>query len=137
MNITGLEKISLCTCKEPALQLLQHGFFPCAPQQPSLAVDLGVLDFAHDLFINAAPNTTAWCETLEGFLSARHFKLSTRVRIFIMKEFLYTDVLLKIGQPTWPIWKCFEVVCYTNKHQEFETTGLFKYCTWCSVINGG
>ena len=72
-------KISLCTCKEPALQLLQHGFFPCAPQEPSLAVDLGVLDFARDLFINAAPNTTAWCETLEGFLSARHFKLATHV----------------------------------------------------------
>jgi len=44
-------------------------------------VDLGVLDFARDLFINAAPNTTAWCETLEGFLSARRFKLSTRVCI--------------------------------------------------------
>jgi len=78
-----LEKITLCTCKEPALQLLQHGFFPCAPQLPSLAVDLGVLDFAGDLFINAAPNTTAWCETLEGFLSARCFKLSTRVCILL------------------------------------------------------
>ena len=87
MNITELEKISLCTCKDLALQLLQRGFFPCAPQQPSLAIDLGVLDFAQDLFINAAPNTTAWCETLEGFLSARRFKLSTRVRFFLIKEF--------------------------------------------------
>ncbi|KIM39165.1 hypothetical protein M413DRAFT_75239, partial [Hebeloma cylindrosporum] len=83
LNVTcvyfdNLEKMTLCTCNEPALQLLQKGFFPCAPQLPTLAVDLGVLDFARDLFINAAPNTTAWCETLEGFLSARSFKLSTR-----------------------------------------------------------
>jgi hypothetical protein len=82
--ILGLEKITLCICKAPALQLLQRGFFPCAPQEPSLAVDLGVLDFARDLFINAAPNTTAWCETLEGFLSARHFKLATRVCILLI-----------------------------------------------------
>jgi hypothetical protein len=38
-----------------------------------------MLEFAHELFVNAAPNLTAWCETLEGFLSARHFKLTTRV----------------------------------------------------------
>ncbi|KDR70621.1 hypothetical protein GALMADRAFT_43068, partial [Galerina marginata CBS 339.88] len=37
-----------------------------------------VLDFARELFVNAAPNTTAWCETLEGFLSARNFKLQTQ-----------------------------------------------------------
>lgn len=79
MNIPELEKITLCTCKEPALQLLQCGFFPCAPQQPLLTVDLDVLDFARDLCINATPNMTAWCETLEGFLSARQFKLSTWV----------------------------------------------------------
>jgi|SRR6267378_8040427 len=82
-----LEKITLCTCKEPALQLLQRGFFPCAPQEPSLAVDLGVLDFAHDLFINSAPNTTAWCETLEGFLSTRNFKLATRVCVSLFIKF--------------------------------------------------
>ncbi|KAF8964622.1 hypothetical protein BDZ97DRAFT_1659924 [Flammula alnicola] len=76
-----IEKIKLCTCTEPALQLLRMGLFPCAPSQPSLAVDLNVLDFTSDLFVNAAPNTTAWCETLEGFLSAQHFKLETRVSI--------------------------------------------------------
>ncbi|KDR65453.1 hypothetical protein GALMADRAFT_81864, partial [Galerina marginata CBS 339.88] len=71
-------KIVLCTCTEPALQLLSRGLFPCAPSAPTLAVDLNVLEFAQGLFVNAAPNTTAWCETLEGFLSARDFKLTTR-----------------------------------------------------------
>jgi len=74
-----LEQISLCTCTEPALQLLSIGLFPCAPSLPSLAVDLQMLDFARELFVNAAPNLAAWCETLEGFLSARQFKLTTRV----------------------------------------------------------
>ena len=78
----GIEKIILCTCKAPALQLLAMGLFPCAPSEPSLAVDLNMLDFLQGLFVNSAPNVTAWCKTLESFLSARNFKLTTRVRKF-------------------------------------------------------
>jgi len=76
---TEIEKLVLCTCKDVALQLLGRGLFPCAPIQPTLAVDLQMLDFVRELFVNAAPNMTAWCATLEGFLSARKFKLTTRV----------------------------------------------------------
>ncbi|KDR66151.1 hypothetical protein GALMADRAFT_44200, partial [Galerina marginata CBS 339.88] len=74
----SIKKILICTCKEPALQLLSLGLFPCAPTRPTLAVDLGMLEFVRNLSMNAAPNTTAWCETLESFLSARQFKLTTR-----------------------------------------------------------
>lgn len=77
--LTEIIKLSLCACTDVALQLLQLGLFPCAPIYPTLAVDLNMLDFARGLFVNAAPNITAWCETLEGFLSARKFKLTTRV----------------------------------------------------------
>lgn len=80
--ILGIEKLVVCTCTEPALQLLSRGFFPCAPTEPTLAVDLNVLDFARELFVNAAPNTTAWCDTLEGFLGSCKFKLTTRVCVF-------------------------------------------------------
>ena len=76
-----IENVRVCTCSEVALQLLEKGLFPCAPSLPSLAVDLEMLDFVRELFVNAAPNTTAWCETLEGFLSARKFKLATRVSL--------------------------------------------------------
>jgi hypothetical protein len=38
-----------------------------------------MLEFVGELFVNAAPNTTAWCETLEVFLEARKYKLTTRV----------------------------------------------------------
>ncbi|PPR04745.1 hypothetical protein CVT26_012885, partial [Gymnopilus dilepis] len=73
-----IEKIVLCTCKEPALQLLSMGLFPCAPQRPSVAVDVNMLEFARGLFQNLAPNTTAWCETVEKFLYQRGFKLKSR-----------------------------------------------------------
>jgi len=80
---TELENITLCTCKEPPLQLLSMGLFPCAPLLPSLAVDMQMLEFAQGLFRNAAPNTTAWCETLEEFLGSRNFKLQTRVGVLL------------------------------------------------------
>lgn len=78
-NQVGIEKITLCNCTNLALQLLHRGLFPSSPTFPTLAVDLQMLDFARGLFVNAAPNITAWCETLEGFLGARNFKLATRV----------------------------------------------------------
>lgn len=58
------------------------GLFPCAPSLPTLAVDLQMLDFVQELFVNTAPNLTAWCDTLEGFLNSRKFKLTTRVSYF-------------------------------------------------------
>lgn len=77
-----IETMILCTCTEPALQLLSSGLFPCAPSLPTLAVDLQMLDFVRELFVNTAPNLTAWCDTLEGFLDSRKFKLTTRVCLF-------------------------------------------------------
>jgi hypothetical protein len=72
--------LTICTCTPAALQLLSLGLFPCAPSRPSLAVDINMLEFVGELFTNAAPNTTAWCETLETFLATRRYKLMTRVR---------------------------------------------------------
>ncbi len=62
-----------------ALQLIACGLFPCAPQVPTLAVDVQMLDFVQHLFVHAAPNITAWCQSLEAFLSIRKFKLVSRV----------------------------------------------------------
>jgi len=80
MIFTGIELLSICTCAGPAaLQLLACGLFPCAPQVPTLAVDIQMLDFVQQLFVHAAPNITAWCKSLEAFLSTRKFKLVSRV----------------------------------------------------------
>ncbi|KAJ7450642.1 hypothetical protein FB451DRAFT_1186751 [Mycena latifolia] len=40
-----------------AVQLIQCGAFPCAPLAPTLAVDLRVLEFAMNLFLQIAPTT--------------------------------------------------------------------------------
>jgi hypothetical protein len=79
IKVSEIEVITLCTCLSPALQLLELGFFPCAPLSPSLAVDLNMLEFVNELFVNAAPNVTAWCETLESFLGNQKYKLQNQV----------------------------------------------------------
>ncbi|KAG1844033.1 hypothetical protein DFJ58DRAFT_717669 [Suillus subalutaceus] len=70
--------IDCCPCAPAPLQLLKLGLFACAPIAPSLAVDLRVLELVRTLFVRITPNTTAWCEALEVFLTARGYKLSTK-----------------------------------------------------------
>ena len=74
-----VREITPCNCMPAAVQLLSYGLFPCAPDRPSLAVDLNMLQLVQELFVRSPPNHTAWCDTLEVFLDARHYKLQTRV----------------------------------------------------------
>ncbi|RDB26796.1 hypothetical protein Hypma_005259 [Hypsizygus marmoreus] len=80
VRFDSLEKISItvCGCNSAPRQLLERGFFACAPLTPSLAVDLKVLDFVSTLFVNVAPNNTAWCSTVETFLLKQGYKLTTQ-----------------------------------------------------------
>ncbi|KAJ7224981.1 hypothetical protein B0H12DRAFT_959182, partial [Mycena haematopus] len=71
-------RIKVCACQTAAEQLLAAGLFPCSPQRPSLAVEVGVLEFVKLLFVNLPPNNTAFCNTLEGFLASRGCKLTTK-----------------------------------------------------------
>lgn len=73
--------VDTCSCSPAALQLLSRGFFPCAPNAPTLAVDLNVLQLVNELFVRTPPNVTAWADTLEAFLDIRGYKLTTRVSI--------------------------------------------------------
>ncbi|KAJ6451135.1 hypothetical protein C8R45DRAFT_848602 [Mycena sanguinolenta] len=41
-----------------APQLLQRGYFPCAPLEPTLAIELRVVEFVRRLFLNIPPNNT-------------------------------------------------------------------------------
>ena len=73
-----------------ASQLLSLSLFPCAPQFPSLAVDLALLRFVRELFVRLPPNTSSFCETLEAFLSSRGYKLQTRVSCYYLSTSYYT-----------------------------------------------
>ncbi|KAF8177163.1 hypothetical protein K438DRAFT_1978804 [Mycena galopus ATCC 62051] len=80
VRMTLIEEICLiaCRCQSAPEQLLRAGLFPCSPTHPSLAVDIGLLDFVMRLFVNIPPNNTAICHTLEGFLGSRGYKLTTK-----------------------------------------------------------
>ncbi|KAJ7430688.1 hypothetical protein B0H11DRAFT_2391891 [Mycena galericulata] len=71
-------EIRICPCSLAAPQLLRRGFFPSAPLEPSLAVELRVLEFVMQLFLNMPPNNTAMTKTLETYLDSMGFKLENR-----------------------------------------------------------
>ncbi|KAJ7710781.1 hypothetical protein B0H17DRAFT_1155465 [Mycena rosella] len=60
MNVIEDIRLMVCQCQPAPLQLLRAGLFPCSPQNPSLAVDVQVLDFVSRLFVNLPPNNTAF-----------------------------------------------------------------------------
>ncbi|KAJ7223017.1 hypothetical protein GGX14DRAFT_352247 [Mycena pura] len=80
MSFPVLEEImiTVCDCSLAPIILLRAGLFPCTPQLPTLAVDVELLEFVTELFLNLPPNNRALCETLEVFLAARRYKLATR-----------------------------------------------------------
>lgn len=51
--------------------------------QPTVAVDLRVLDFVMRLFLNMPPNNTVLTKTLEGYLDSLGYKLDSRVYTYI------------------------------------------------------
>jgi hypothetical protein len=55
------------------------GLFGSAPKEPSLAVDVRVLDFVTRMFQRLAPNNTAICQTIEDFLRSQGYQLSGQV----------------------------------------------------------
>lgn len=72
-------EIRVCPCSPAAVQLMNIGAFPCAPILPTLAVNLRVLEFAMNLLVQIAPNTTALAMTLEHCLGSMGFQLDHQV----------------------------------------------------------
>ncbi|KAJ7687773.1 hypothetical protein B0H17DRAFT_1203476 [Mycena rosella] len=68
-------ELEICECTPAAIQLMKYGAFPCAPFHPSLVVDLRVLKFTMNLFVQIAPNNTALSTTLERCLGSMGFQL--------------------------------------------------------------
>ncbi|KAK7441188.1 hypothetical protein VKT23_016669 [Stygiomarasmius scandens] len=62
-------------CNLAIAQLIQSGLFPCTPKQPTLAVDIRMLDFVSRLFLHVSPNHTAWCSAVEDFLRCQGYRL--------------------------------------------------------------
>lgn len=60
---------------------MARGYFPCAPTRPSIAFHLDLLDFIILHGQNAAPNISAWADTLEAFWKQRSYILPSEVSI--------------------------------------------------------
>ncbi|KAF9510548.1 hypothetical protein BS47DRAFT_1300057, partial [Hydnum rufescens UP504] len=69
--------LMVCPCHLAAIQLVEHGFFPCAPLFPTLAVSLNMLEFVASLFLHTAPNERAWAATLVEYLKAHGYEFET------------------------------------------------------------
>ncbi|KAL0563278.1 hypothetical protein V5O48_018796, partial [Marasmius crinis-equi] len=67
--------LDVCDCRPASVQLMQSGLFPCAPLHPTLVVDIRVLNFVNNLFVNIAPNYRAWCDSVTGFLRDQGYQM--------------------------------------------------------------
>ncbi|KAJ7697522.1 hypothetical protein B0H14DRAFT_3529298 [Mycena olivaceomarginata] len=68
-------ELEVCKCTTAAVQLMRLGAFGCTPLRPSLAVDLHILEFAWNLFLQISPNNTAITLTLERVLENMGYQL--------------------------------------------------------------
>ncbi|EIW84546.1 hypothetical protein CONPUDRAFT_51057, partial [Coniophora puteana RWD-64-598 SS2] len=86
-----------CTCSPVSVQLVTAGLFPCAPIDPSLAVDMRLLQFVNMLSLRTPPNVSAWSDTLETLLLAMGYKFhgSNNLRKRFQRSFHWYRVLLK------------------------------------------
>ncbi|KAJ7119205.1 hypothetical protein C8R43DRAFT_857996, partial [Mycena crocata] len=77
VHFTSIEdiQIKVCPCHTAAEQLMQVAAFPCSPLKPTLAVDLRVLEFTMNLFLQVAPNNTAFSLALERVLANMGYQL--------------------------------------------------------------
>ncbi|KAJ7684879.1 hypothetical protein DFH06DRAFT_968141 [Mycena polygramma] len=78
VHFSSIEDVELnvCKCRTAAVQLMQLGAFGCAPIAPSLAVDLRVLEFTTNLFLQISPNNSAFTIALERVLANMGFQLT-------------------------------------------------------------
>ncbi|KAF7343583.1 hypothetical protein MSAN_01978800 [Mycena sanguinolenta] len=68
-------QLEICKCSTVPMQLMDVGAFGCAPILPTLAVDLRVLEFTANLFLQISPNNTAFTIALERVLATMGFQL--------------------------------------------------------------
>lgn len=63
-----------------AVSLVSQGLFPCAPNRPSLAVDLHALEVVQDMSVRNNPNVAAWADMLENFFRGQGYNVGKQVR---------------------------------------------------------
>ena len=71
--------LSICECYPSGVQLVEMGYFPCAPICPTLAIDINLLEFVSIASHHMAPNVAGWSSSLQYFLSIRGYLVGEKV----------------------------------------------------------
>ena len=72
--------LSICDCYPAADQLMNIGYFPCAPVCPTLAIDINLLELVTIALHYMAPNVMGWASSLQEFLSIHGYLIGGKVR---------------------------------------------------------
>ncbi|KAH6911877.1 hypothetical protein BKA70DRAFT_1423629 [Coprinopsis sp. MPI-PUGE-AT-0042] len=67
---------NICSCSVTS-NLINVGFFPSTPIRPTVAFDIKMLSFMHELHVRCSPNISGWSSALETFLQGLGFSLAS------------------------------------------------------------
>src|SRR5258707_13073587 len=88
--------LSICECYPAGVQLVEMGYFPCAPVRPTIAFDINLLEFVTIGSHHMAPNVMGWSSTLQYFLSIRGYLVGEKVCVSLCAKVSYgTDESLR------------------------------------------
>ncbi|KAF9516236.1 hypothetical protein BS47DRAFT_1292566 [Hydnum rufescens UP504] len=131
VSMERLENIVLevCLCRTAGIQLIERGFFPCAPLCPSLAVSLDMLEFVASLFLNMAPNERAWAATVVEYLRARghEFAMGDSFRRRFANALAYYQVLVRLVRAEITQIIAGDKTCLNNELDEKTPVNDRKY----------
>jgi hypothetical protein len=98
----------ICDCKPAGVQLVELGYFPCAPVRPSLAVDINFLEFVTTASHYMAPNVLGWASTLHEFLHVRAYSIGSEVIVLVCVQKCVTHGIQGFDPST--VWQCVTLV---------------------------
>jgi hypothetical protein len=70
--------IKSCSCHSLASILVEHGFFPTAPNQPRIAISIDFLELYHALFEHTGDAVTAMSAALSKFYLRRGYPVNNK-----------------------------------------------------------
>jgi CxC1 like cysteine cluster associated with KDZ transposases len=76
VEFASMHMRSICSCSISS-NLVKIGFFPSTPTRPTVAFDIKMLSFMHELHVRCSPNISAWSSALETFLQGLGFNLAS------------------------------------------------------------
>ena len=70
--------VKSCDCHTLSSALIDHGFFPTAPNQPRLAISIDFLELYHALFEHTGDVVTAMSAALSKLYTWRGFPINNK-----------------------------------------------------------